>query len=301
MVISKADAADIMDSEVYWGSPRVAGLVEVLFTDLFQQRLTISLGFQEDLRQLFDSRSGSLITPGQETIDAAGGGLVDTQYMGLGLRGNIVGGLFYNTFFTLSTGRTLSYLVDPGAVSGIYEYTPILSGVGGVGVNLYLPKVMASAIELKFVLSTGDSWEDRGSYYEDSKGAAPALFVPITAKPLSFVLAPSLGNIMAAGLSYSLKPLIWMGGLGEWLQASVKFHSFFRYTDGPVSVSIPNTDSDQPYLGSEAGLAVSFRPFSDLGVSATGGLFFPNDTAGGPYEGSSGATTKVELSATFSF
>jgi YD repeat-containing protein len=305
LVISKIDAADLTDTAEFMGSPRAAGLVEVVFADVFQQELALSLGFQEDLRHLFTSRSDSLIEAGQETVKPAGGGLVDTQYMGLGVRGNIVGGLFYNTFFTLSTGRTLSYLVETGSVSGSYAYTPILSGLGGVGLNLYMPHVMSSAAELKFLLSTGDSSDIRESFYEGSNGENPALFVPITTKPLSFVFAPSLGNLMVVELSYSLKPLSWLEGvtIGKHLQTAIKFASFLRYADGPVSVSVPNTESADAYLGSEAGLAVSFRPFSDLGISLTGGLFFPNEAAGGPYDapGASGAVTKVEISASFSF
>ena len=305
MVISKADAADLTDGAVLMGSPRVVGLMEVVFSDLFQQQLSISLGFQEDLRHLFSDRGGLLIEDGEESINPDGTGLVDTQYMGLGVRGNITGGLFYNTFFTLSTGRTLSYLTEAGSVSGSYTYTPILSGAGGVGLNLYLPKVMSSAAELKFLLSTGDSWESRSSFYGGSRSASPALFFPATAKPLSFVLAPSLGNLMMVRFSYSLKPLSWIEGfpLGERFQTSVNFSVFSKYTDGPVSVSVPNSESDAAYLGSEAGLAVSFRPFSDFGVSLTGGIFFPNGADGGPYDaqGAPETISKVEISGSFSF
>ena len=57
-----------------------------IFSDIFQQELALSLGFQEDLRHLFASRSESLADEGPETIPG-GGGLVDTQYIGLGARG----------------------------------------------------------------------------------------------------------------------------------------------------------------------------------------------------------------------
>ncbi|MBN1686118.1 MAG: hypothetical protein JW852_05660 [Spirochaetales bacterium] len=305
LVLSKADVTDLTEESVFMGSPRVVGFLEAVFTDIFKQELTLSAGFQEDLRYLFAPRSQSLVTEGQEVFEPEAGGLVDTQYAGVGVRGNITGGLFYSTFFTLSTGRTLSYLTDTGAVSGAYAYTPIISGAGGASLNLYLPAVMSSAAEVKVLLSTGDGSEARTSFYEDSRTATPALFIPITAKPLSFVLAPSLGNLVTAGASYSLKPLSWLESFtfGDKLQASVNFSSFWKYKNGPVSFSVPNTASEKAYIGTEADIALSFRPFSDLGVSLTGGLFIPNGASGGPYDavGATGTVTKLELSASFSF
>jgi len=110
---------------------------------------------------------------------------------------------------------------------------------------------------------------------------------------------------MMAGASYSLKPLSWLEGfaLGEALQTSIKYAAFFRYADGPVSVSLPNPASENNYIGSEVDLGIAFRPFSDLGVSLAGGIFLPNAAAGGPFDaqGATGVVTKWELSASFSF
>ena len=164
---------------------------------------------------------------------------------------------------------------------------------------------MSSAAEVNFLLSSGDSRDSRDSFLGGSVSDAPALFFPITVKPLSFVFAPSVGNLMMIKLSYSLKPLSWLDrfALGERLQTSLNFSVFSRYAGGPVSVSLPNTESEAAYLGSEAGLVLSFRPFSDFGVSLTGGIFFPNGAAGGPYDssGASGNVSKVEISGSFSF
>mgnify|MGYP006303492061 CR=1 FL=1 len=146
---------------------------------------------------------------------------------------------------------------------------------------------------------------DLASFYEDSRTETPSLFIPVTAKPLTFVLAPTLGNMMVIGASYSLKPLSFMEGsvFADNLQAAIKLGVIARHKSGPASVSVPNTDSDKNYLGSEVDVSLSFRPFSDLGVSLTGGVFLPNMSDGGPYDApnASGAVTKVEISASFSF
>jgi hypothetical protein len=53
--------------------------------------------------------------------------------------------------------------------------------------------------------------------------------------------------------------------------------SFLRSTTGAISEGSVNATSDQLYLGSEADLRINYRPFSDLGLSLTGGFFFPNN------------------------
>ena len=304
IILSKADIADYGDETVFMGAPRVVGIMEAVFPSVLRQRLTISGVFQEDLRPLFESRSANLITEGQTTVAPASGGTLDTQYVGLGVKGNIVSGLFYDLHFTLGTGRTLSYITPEDSVSGSYEYTQILGMMGGAGLSLYLPKVLSTVAGLNFIMSSGDEWSERASYTEGSTSSSSMLFIPVTAKPLATVFTPSLGNIMAITASYSLKPLGWLGlPIFDQLQTAIKGIMFVRYAAGPLSVAVPNSDSTDAYLGSEIDLQVSFRPFSDLGFSFSGGMFFPNAAAGGPFDtaDTAGSQTKMQITASFSF
>lgn len=295
VVLSRADAVDFANADVFLGSPRLVGLLEIVFPSVLRQRVTVSLAMQEDLRALllgggatgpFADRAG-IIDEGTTVQDPSRGGLVDTQYAGLGIRGNITGGLFYNGFFTINTGRTLSYVTGDSA-QGSYEYTPVLASAGGVGLTLYAEKVLGSVAGLRFMLSTGDSWAERTSANEGSLSATPGLFLPVTGRPLSAVFAPTLGNIAFVEASYSIRPL---AAAGSELLANLQFGLtglvFIRPVAGPISVTLPNTASTSAYLGSEFDLSVAFRPFSDLAVEASGGLFLPNSAAGGPFAGSS--------------
>jgi hypothetical protein len=294
LLLSRADAADLNNPAVLMGSPRVVGLVEIVFPSVLRQRVTVSLAMQEDLRgllarpgtaPLFTNRAG-LIAEGTTTQDPSRGGLVDTQYMGLGLRGNITGGLFYNTFFTLNTGRTLSYVTPPDSSQGSYTYTPILAALGGVGLNLYAEQALGSVAGLRFVLTTGDSWSERSGFVEASQTATPTLFVPITQSSLSQALAPLLGNIAFVEASYSMRPFTSSGNqMLENLQFGLTALVFLRPAAGPISVAVPDTAATSAYLGSELDFSAAFRPFSDLGLEAAGGLFFPNSGPNGAFSG----------------
>ena len=302
ITLSKADITDYNDAAVLMGSPRVIGLMEAVFPSILRQRLTISGVIQEDLRPLFTDRAADLIPVGQTTVAPAAGGALDTQYVGLGIKGNIVSSLYYNLHFTLGTGRTLSYITPEGSVSGSYEYTPILAGMGGAGFSLYLPKVLSTVANISFVLSTGDEWSERESYNESSTASSSMLFLPVTSKPLSMVFAPSLGNIMAVTASYSVRPLGWLGSavLGQ-LQTALKGITFIRFAPGPLSVAVPNPDSTDAYLGSEIDLQISFRPLSDLGFAFSGGIFFPNIAADGPFDAADAEPSEIKMQITGSF
>ena len=304
ILLSKADVADYGNELVLMGSPRVVGLLEAVFANVFGQRLTLSGVFQEDLRPLFTDRSAGLIQEGETTVDPSLGGIVDTQHIGLGLKGNIASSLFYDAHFTLGSGRTLSYVTPEGSVSGSYAYIPMLSAMGGAGLNLYLPKFLSSVAGVSFVLSTGDTWAERESYTESGTASSSRLFLPITSKPLAMVFAPSLGNIMAATASYSLRPFGWLGSPAlDQLQTALKGIAFIRYAPGPLSVAVPNPDSTDAYLGTELDLQISFRPLSDLGFTVAGGVFFPNTATDAPFDSTevTGPELKIQATASFSF
>lgn len=278
VVLSRADAADYAASGRLMGSPRAVGLIELTFPSVLRQRLTLSLAAQEDLRGLLVAAGlrDALLEEGTTVFDPSRGGLVDTQYASLGIRGNIAGGLFYDAFFTLNTGRTLSYVTPQGSSQARYLYTPMVAALGGARLTLYAEKALGSVAGLRFVLSSGDTWEERTSLIEGSLSPSPGLFLPVTAKPLSVVFAPTLGNLSFLEASYSIRPFTGRGSEAlAKLQFGLSGLLFLRLVDGPISAAISDS-SPTVYVGTEADLAVAFRPFSDLALEATGGVFLPS-------------------------
>ncbi|HUV06740.1 MAG TPA: hypothetical protein VMX75_03355, partial [Spirochaetia bacterium] len=171
ILISTLDAYDSVNDDVLLAPWRVVGLVDVTFQELFlRQTLTVSFLFQEDVRNADD-----LIEVGEEQ-PVAGGGHVDTQYLGLGLSGAILSNLYYNAFFYLAPGRTLSYLADSKSATGYsYQYDSILSYMAGGGVSLFFREFLFSRIALNFLLTSGD--EDAAAFTEGNTRDYSTVFI----------------------------------------------------------------------------------------------------------------------------
>ncbi len=263
--------------DVLFGPKRIVGILEVEIPSLFQRHtLDFSLMVQEDLRALFENDGTpvqfQLLEEGVTTEQPGRGGLVDTQYFMLGLKGPIVKGFFYNAFGVLNTGRTLSY------IGGTYRYVPVLGFTAGGGLRYYNEDLLYSKMGLQFVYSSGDA--DSTAYYEGNSAGKATTFVPVSVVPVGHVFAPQLGNLFYINASYSLRPLsVLEARFARTLQTRLDFYTFFRSTAAPVSAGGIDDTSESLYLGSEVDLALSFRPLSDVGVSLTAGLFFPSAAA----------------------
>ncbi len=183
----------------------------------------------------------------------------------------IVPSLYHDTFFYLGTGTMLSFIND------VYVYAPILSFLAGGGIRLYLKEALDSIIELRAIFSSGDA-DSTSTFREGNTEGNATAFIPISRPNLALVFSPQLGNIFLAELRYSLKPFSWAKArvLGR-LQTELKGVVFFRPTSGLISEPGINPDSDSIYLGTEVDWIINFKPFSDLGLALSLGLFMPDN------------------------
>ena len=238
--------------------PRLIEMVSLELPELFgRQDLLIALLLQQDLRSQTD-----LIQPG-ETVEVAGrGGRLSTEYLGVALRGPLPASLYYDLFAYLGTGRTLSYL------DGQYDYAWILSGLLGGGVRYFRQEWLSSRAELRLLFASGDS--DYANFVEGNRQGLGTLFVPVSRPDLALVFTPVAGNLAVLELGYSIKPL-------PALQTQLTGFVFLRPTSGPVSDGRVDPASDSTYLGAEIDAIARYRPFSDLGLALSAGVFFPGD------------------------
>jgi len=254
----QADGTDLLDLE----SPRFVAGAEGEFPE-------IAGGF--DVRAgvwvQFDLRSDSdLVT---------GGGTLDTQYFGVSVSGPVISGLYVDGFAYLGTG-------SESFPSGGSDYS-ILSYMGSVGARYYLEQFFYSRVSARFMYFSGDS-DYTGSFLEGNSSGDGTVFTPVSSKPLALVFSPDPGNIMLGKLGYSIKPF---GGSGivmlKNLQAEFTGTLFFRSTEGLISEGGIDLNSDSLYLGTEVDGTVNFRPFSDLGMFLTGGVFIPGTGSDGAF------------------
>lgn len=273
IVMSKADLSGLGTTSQYFGSPRALAALVVRFpTLLFEQDLTLGVLAQQDLRPLFPGNR--LVSPGQTGYSAGEGGPLDTQYFTLGVSGPIVGSLYWAGSFALESGRMLSYITSASQ----YEYKPIIAYLGSAAFHYYLPSLLHTAIGLSGTYASGDS--DFTTFYGGNSSGYATAFIPITQKTVAAVFSPQLENIVIGRLSLSVKPLSHFRNVNVAnLQTKVEAIPFLRPTDGPVSAPGVVDGNHRYYLGTEIDGVVNYRPFSDLGISLSGGVFFPNDAA----------------------
>jgi hypothetical protein len=212
--------------------------------------------------------------------------LLSTEYLGLSLRGPLSGSLYYDVFAYLGTGRTLSYI----EATSTYSYEWLVSALTGGGLRYFREQWLNSRVELRFLLATGDT-DYTVQFTEGNRDGLAATFVPITPAELALVFSPKAGNLALLSLSYSIKPI-------EILQTGLTAAVFVRPTLGLISDSQVDKTSDSRYLGSEIDATAKLRPWPDLGMALSLGIFLP----GGAFpagERDSRFRGKLEISLSF--
>ncbi len=250
--------------EVVLGSPRVIGVFSLRPPVVFGQTLRIGAIVQEDLR-----RSEDLMEEGDATKQPGMAGLLDTQYLFAHLSGPVLPILYYTAFGAYGTGRSLSYIDDA------YGYSDISSFLLGGRAQFFLKNLAFSLIQMKFQYGSGD--EDATSFWESNAQGNLETFISLTGASSGIAFRPQPGNIILGELSYSIKPgASSTVELFRTLQIIGKGIVFFRPKMGYISEAGVPKDATERYLGSEVDVLVNARPFSDLGFSLAGGVFFPS-------------------------
>lgn len=277
MVLSKLDYNEQDIDSVILGPKRLVGLAEIDVTNLFQ-RQTLSFGLlaQEDLRFLFQNdatpASARLISEGETVYSPERGGLVDTQYFYLGMRGPIATVLFYDVFGGLNTGRSLSF------IDGVYTYTPVLGVTAGFNIRYYNENFLYSRMDLGLTFASGD--DDSELFLEGNTENRGTKFIPPSVISTGTVFSPVLSNLFYLETSYYLKPLAFIKRpFGKKLELGVDTLIFFRSTPTQISIGGIDPSSDSLYLGTELDTSIDFRLFSDVGFSIAAGWFFPSPAA----------------------
>ena len=276
IAISRSDVNDVVNPAVSFAPPRLVETVRLRFLDIMGQKLTISGVLQQDLRDTYmdlaTNAVGDLITEGTTSFNPLLGGPVNTEYVGAGLDGTIVSTLTYSLYGYLGIMHDLVY------TDGSYQRSLGYSALAGGGVGYFIESALFSRIGAKLLFASGDA--GAVSVYE-SNTRELTLFLPISRAPLGYVFSPQMSNIVRMEASYSLKPLSALpGDFGRNLDATLKADVYLRPTAGAISESGIPSGNAEPYLGTETDFTVNFRPFSDLGITLWGGLFFPGGAFG---------------------
>jgi hypothetical protein len=297
MILTNGDVSDNNNEANYFASPRLIGSLSS--EARFSNNSWIKAMFLAQLDQRDLIAGSTLIQEGETVQSSTDGGLLSNFYLigdystGLGVESTL------RLFGAMELGETMVYVTD-------YQYVPIIAGMAGLELKYFMPDFLQSYLGLRLIYSTGDS-ENRESFREGSNFSGnpenSALFKSLSNSNLGTIFNPSLGNVMTADLTLSMKPMA--EEKLEWLrnfQIVLKNTVFFRTTSGPFSSPGYNTASESLYLGNETNLALGYRPLSDFGLYLSTGVFLPNSASGGVFEGQRESLESVtSLYASISF
>jgi hypothetical protein len=265
IIMSLVDSIEDADDDITLAPPRLVEILDVTFPELFvRQDLTISALLQQDLRETV-GRDDDVIPEGT-SAPASGGGIINSQYWGLNVSGPLAASFYHDLFFYAETGRSLS------EIGGEYSFKPIRAYLAGLGLRYYEPSLMNMRLAMDAVYASGD--KDVAVLPEGNTDGNATTFTPISKRAPALVFTPRMQNLVFLKLSHSIKPM-------EALQTELTATLFFRPTEGAIDEGGLDPASDDAYIGTELDLALNFRPFSDLGMTLSGGLFWP--AAGGAF------------------
>ena len=265
---TQSDVADDGDDDEKLAPKKLISVIGMDFIDILPgQQLSIA-GIS-----VFDLRSEDLIEDGDTSAEASTdgntGGKLNTFYIGTGMRGGITSSVFYDAFGYVQLGKTLSLENDTE-----YKDESITAFLGGASLSWFNKQLLYSKATASFIYASGD--DDATSIYEGNTEDSSTTFIPVSGTSAGFIFSPTLANIMAAGLEYSIKPFGNKKGVISNLQTALSANMFFRSTEGAISEQVKiNTSSDKKYLGTEIDLGINFRPFSDFGIGLKGGVYIP--------------------------
>lgn len=197
-------------------------------------------------------------------------------YGGGGVSGSIGSDIYYTARGNFQSGL-FSYL---DSVTDDNEAALIYAGMGAVTLNWYIKngnelfQSMAPYVSFDFGISSGDSdlvSTTLGVTQSDDVTDGVSLYSPLVTGGPGVIYSVNNQNLTYFKLQGSVSPL-------KDLQTQLGTVLYFRTVEGVTSDSDVNADADGHYMGTEVSVTANYRPFSDLGVAVTGGVFFPDGT-----------------------
>ncbi|MGL1892302.1 MAG: hypothetical protein OCD02_11790 [Spirochaetaceae bacterium] len=195
-------------------------------------------------------------------------------FFGGGLKGSIGSDLYYSLRGNFQGG--LYPYLDSETLDT--ESETLIAGMGVLSLDWYLQfekiKFLTPAISLNIGISSGDDTISDGAGLGDVQPDLDdlvSLYSPITTGGPGTIYSTNNQNLMYMKVGASVSPL-------DTLQTQLSSVVYFRTVEGATSDSNVDSEESGNYLGTEISLAINYRPFSDLGVSVSGGFFFPDGT-----------------------
>lgn len=200
-------------------------------------------------------------------------------YIGGGVSGGIGSDLFYTVKGNFNTGL-YPYLETKTDGTTEEQSALILAGLGDVSLNWYIKsenpivKKISPSLSANIGISSGDEnlvSSGLGESQSDDISDGVNYYVPMVSGGPGTIYSTNKSNLTFLKLAASISPL-------KDFQTQLGSVVFFRTIEGVTSDSEVDANADGHYMGTEVSLTANYRPFSDLGISLSGGVFLPDGT-----------------------
>lgn len=199
-----------------------------------------------------------------------------TLFAGGGIRGAISSTLLYSLRGNFKTGF-FPYNVDGDLENS--KGAKILAGMGAFNIDWYLTgsnssvlNALSPSISLDLGVSSGDKdLKSRKLGFTQGDIEGTSLYSPMVSTGPGVIFGIANQNLTYGKITASITP-------SKVFQTQVESALFFRTVEGVTGSDDVDYDSEGNYLGTEVSLSLNFRPFSDLGMSLSSGVFLPNSS-----------------------
>ena len=277
--LTPSDEVDRLNEDNFFAPPRlIAGLTSRMANEDNTLSYSMDILYHQDLRDLVSPER--LIPEGALTaaVDQEGG-LYSTVHLVYQLSASFGSKVHADLIGIGQSGRSLIKAIE-------YSYKPILAGAAIGSLTLFPGAFHRLLLSGGWSSGDGDyrsSWAEGADFSTDQEYTF--MYKSLSSPPLGMVFDPKLGNLAWVDLQWSGRPLgASRKSFFSEMQASIRGLGFLRPRHGPISDVRAATASENPYLGAEVNIGLTFRPLSDLGFGLSGGVFMPAVFAGGAFE-----------------
>ena len=199
----------------------------------------------------------------------------DSEYYGLGVRGNLGPQVRYRAEVVHQRGRGLSNSFDPATGAQVEQTEePIRAWAGLLGASWLARDANDTRIDFEFIGGSGDSDRVRPgeTFGGNQPGTTDRAFNSLGYVNTGLALAPDVSNLLSFRLTYSTSPFP-SAQRGDWLRVGMSGFIFAKADrDAPLSV---RTTDESRFVGGEVDFFVDWRVTSDVSLSLRYGLFLP--------------------------
>jgi hypothetical protein len=189
----------------------------------------------------------------------------DSQYYGIGAKGDLNFGLDYYAEGVYETGSDYAAIDNKKSDVSAFAFT--------AGLNWYPDLPRKPSFTLQYGFATGDSDRTGATAATGNQSGTDKGFIAFGTYNGGYAFRPSLSNIHVLRGGPSVVPFYGTQSVFRDMSLGARYDLYYRTSAGPVNDEVDN--GDNRFVGQGVDLIYRWAPFRDLTVFVNYGLFVP--------------------------